>query len=310
MSADPPRLSRRQLLRGLGALGAAGLVVTACGNGETGGDGSTPAASGTPGDERAQILQEIGISAAPTLNVVLPAAEFVAGSDRRLIFGLATDEREFLSGASGELRLVRDEDRQVVDGPTEIASYEDFGELGVYGATVNYPEPGVYRVAVVADDQAALGTIQVIEPGQSPVPQVGSAFPSHPTPTTSDQQGLAELCTREPDCSMHEVSLDTALSEGRPTVLTISTPAYCQFAICGPVVDVVEQVKDASGRDDVAWLHVEVYEDAGNTPVPLVRELGLPSEPWTFFIAGDGTLADKLEGPTPQELVREALEKI
>jgi hypothetical protein len=306
--SDPVRLSRRQLLRGLGALGAAGLLV-ACGTGQERGD--TPAAGTTPVDDpREDILRSVGVSAPATLNVVLPAAEFVSGEDRRLVFGLATDEREFLSGVEAELMVVRDDDREVVAGPVEVTTHEDFGALGVYAATVSYPGPGVYRLAVDAGDRAAVGTIQVVDPDDSPVPQVGQPFPSHPTPTTGDEQGLEELCTRDPDCSMHDHALEEVLAAGRPTVLTISTPAYCQFAICGPVVDVIERVKDDAGREDVAWIHVEVYEDAGNTPVPIVTELGLPSEPWTFFTAADGTLADKLEGPTPQALVREGLSAI
>jgi hypothetical protein len=242
--------------------------------------------------------------------LVLPAAEFVVGDDRRFIFGLATEEREFLSGLDVEASLVSDGEFEVVDGPRDVTTYGDFGPLGVYGTRLSYPRPGIYRVVAVTPDRAAVGALQVIEPEASGVPQLGEEFPSSPTPTVDDPGDLAELCTREPDCSMHDLSLDEALGDGRPVVLTISTPAYCATAICGPVVDVIEEAKQATDRDDIAWIHVEVFEDAGNTPTAIVTDLGLPSEPWTFFIDADGTVADRIEGPTPRAIVDEGLATI
>lgn len=305
-----PVLSRRALLRGVGALGAAGLLA-ACGAGSDQAE-QTPGTSPqpTPEDVRRSVLEALGVDVPIELSLVVPAAEFVAGEDRRIVFGLATDDREFLSGLDVEVAVVRDEDMAVVSGPVDAAAYEDFGALGVYAARVSYPEPGIYRVAAIADGRAAVGAIQVIAAGDSPVPQVGDEAPEVATPTIEEPGDLDQLCTRDPDCSMHETSLDEALAAGRPIVLTIATPAYCQTAICGPVVDVIEDVGQSSQRDDVAWIHVEVFSDAGNTPTEVVGAYGLPSEPWTFFIDAEGRVADRLEGPTPAELVREGLETI
>ncbi len=290
----------------MGAAGLAGLLA-ACGVSE-----ETPPSAADPDGEDPQLrsLQAVGADRPLDLMLVLPAAEFVVGEDRRFVFGLATQDREFLSGLDVEVSLVSDGDFEVVDGPRSATAHEDFGALGVYAARLSYPRPGIYRVAAVTPDAAAVGALQVIEPEASGVPQLGEEFPTTPTPTADDPGDLAELCTRDPDCSMHDVSLDEALQEGRPVVLSVATPAYCATAICGPVVDVIEEVKDAAGRDDVAWIHVEVYEDAGNTPTELVTSLGLPSEPWTFFIDADGIVADRLEGPTPHEIVNEALATI
>lgn len=290
----------------MGAAGLAGLLA-ACGVGE-----ETPPSAADPDGEDPQLrsLRAVGADRPLDLMLVLPAAEFVVGEDRRFVFGLATEDREFLSGLDVEVSLVSDGDFEVVDGPRSATAHEDFGALGVYAARLSYPRPGIYRVAAVTPDAAAVGALQVIEPEASGVPQLGEEFPAAPTPTADDPGDLAELCTRDPDCSMHDVSLDEALQEGRPVVLSVATPAYCATAICGPVVDVIQEVKDASDRDDVAWIHVEVYEDAGNTPTDLVTSLGLPSEPWTFFIDADGIVADRLEGPTPHEIVNEALATI
>lgn len=316
MSSDPDRivgrLTRRDLLRGLGLLGAAG-VLAACGGGR--GDsaaGETPPAGGEPtGDTAQAVLQKLGIDVPRDLVVVIPAAEFLVGQDRRMQFGLATQQREFISGLEGvEVTVVADEGLETVSGPAAVRVHDQFGELGVYSTQVSFPEPGFYWIVAAAPDRVAVNPVQAIRPEDSPVPQVGDRIPPEKTPTFDDPMDFAEVCTREPDCSMHDVSLDAALADGRPVVLTIATPAYCQTAICGPVVDVIDGVKQDAGRDDVAWIHVEVFTDAGNTPADLVNTLGLPSEPWTFFIGADGKLVDKLEGPTPHELVREVLDQI
>ena len=46
----------------------------------------------------------------------------------------------------------------------------------------------------------------------------------------------------------------------KPVVLTFATPQLCQSRVCGPVVDVVEQVK-ATATKGVAFIHQEIYKD-------------------------------------------------
>ena len=64
-----------------------------------------------------------------------------------------------------------------------------------------------------------------------------------------------------------------------------ATPKFCQSRVCGPVVDVAEQVKQLYG-DKAAFIHMEIYND--NNPSkgvrPQVRAFHLPSEPWLFAI--------------------------
>ena len=46
----------------------------------------------------------------------------------------------------------------------------------------------------------------------------------------------------------------------KPIVLLFATPLLCQSRVCGPVVDIAEQVKASSG-DDVDFIHMEIYND-------------------------------------------------
>lgn len=316
--ASTVRLSRRQLLRGLGALGATGLLVACGGNGQNGGGDNGSQAGGTadpssqPQDPREEIREQLGIQKPLDLSVILPAGLFLSGPDRRVVFSLGTSPSDLVLDLDVTAHLVSDVGLEVAQGPLEATFHQEgLGERGVYLITTDIDEPGHYWLAAESPDHAAIGAITIYPADQVAVPDVGEDFPPAQTPTTEDPMGLEELCTRDPDCTMHDITLEQALSEGRPTVLTVATPAYCQTAICGPVVDIVEGLKEETGREDIAWIHVEVFSDAGNTPVPLVTEtLSLPSEPWTFFIDEQGSLADFYEGPTPTDLLRSSLEKI
>lgn len=314
MPSNQDRLSRRQLLRGLGALGAAGLLA-ACGGGaddDRAGTASPDADPTQPQDPREAIREQLGIDAPLDLSIVLPAGTFLTGPDRRVVFSLGTSPSDLVLDLDLTAHLISDVGLEVAQGPTEASFHQEgLGERGVYLIETDIEQPGRYWLAVESPEHAAIGALTIYPADQVAVPDRGESFPSAATPTTEDDMGLEELCTRDPDCSMHDVSLDTALADGRPTVLTVATPAYCQTAICGPVVDIIEVLKQDSGREDIAWIHVEVFSDAGNTPVELVTDtLQLPSEPWTFFIDDTGALADHYEGPTPADLLRGSLEKI
>ena len=76
-----------------------------------------------------------------------------------------------------------------------------------------------------------------------------------------------------------------------------ATPQFCQSRVCGPVVDVAEQVKEIYG-DKAEFIHMEIFND--NDPArrvrPQVRAFRLPSEPWLFAIDRQGTIQAEIEG--------------
>lgn len=315
-------LTRRSLLAGLGGAGAA-LALAACGgSGQpevegtagTSGEPQDPTTTLQDGDAAVQAsLDAAGVDAPVTMSVLIASFEPMTGPGRRLQFGLLGEDQEPALGLDVRAHLVRAEDVTDATGPLEATFHgEGLGDRGVYVIETDLEEPGTYDLVVVTADGSAAGTgaLRVITPEQSAVVNIGEEFPTVETPTVEDPKDLDELCTRDPDCGMHEVSLDTALAEGTPTVLVISTPKYCATRICGPVVDVVLQVREETGRDDVRFIHAEVFKDAGNTPTDIVTELQLPTEPWTFVIAADGTLSERFDGPVVPSLLREAVEAV
>jgi hypothetical protein len=313
-------LSRRSLLTGLGATGA-GLLLAACGGseGEGAGEpqaGTSPTAGGAPQDGQEAVqaaLDAAGVDAPLTLTVLVASFEPMTGPGRRIQFGLLGEDQEPALDLDVRAHLVRADDVTDATGALEATYHgEGLGDRGVYVVETDLEQPGTYDLVVVGADGSGAGTaaLRVITPEQSAVVTWGEEFPVVDTPTVEDPKDLAELCTRDPNCGMHEVSLASAREDGVPTVLVIATPKYCATRVCGPVVDVVLQVRDEVQRDDVRFIHAEVFQDAGNTPTEVVTELGLPTEPWTFVIAADGTLAERFDGPVAPALLRDAVEAL
>ena len=94
------------------------------------------------------------------------------------------------------------------------------------------------------------------------------------TPTAADVGGdLTKIDTRVPPDQMHEVDFADVVGK-KPVVLVFATPALCQSRVCGPVVDVAQQVADEYGGE-ADFIHMEVYND--NDPSKGTRPQLAPS---------------------------------
>ncbi|MFT5193262.1 MAG: hypothetical protein ACI9EW_000024 [Cellvibrionaceae bacterium] len=144
--------------------------------------------------------------------------------------------------------------------------------------------------------------IEVLE--KAIAPAVGDAgFPSQ-SRTATDAETLKTISSDfEPDPELYTLSVADALSNGRPTVISFSTPAYCQTAICAPVLESVKQVK-AQNNNAVNFLHVDIFADFETFAVDqTITEWNLQSEPWTYVLDSSGIITARLAGPvSPSEL--------
>jgi len=126
---------------------------------------------------------------------------------------------------------------------------------------------------------------------------VGQKAPLIHTPTPADVGGdLSKITTRIPPDTQNKVDYADILGK-EPIVLLFATPQFCQSRVCGPVVDVAEQVKQLYG-EKAAFIHMEIYNDndPSKHPRPQVRAFHLPSEPWLFAIGRDGRIENVIEG--------------
>ena len=178
----------------------------------------------------------------------------------------------------------------------------------IYVAKVPFKKPGNYEMmGVVKLDGRLVATDPAPAPVTSddPVPAVGKKAPKIVTPTVASVGGdVKAIDTRVPPGTMHDDNLAEVLGK-KPILLLFATPALCQSRVCGPVVDIAEEVK-AKHKGDTAFIHMEIYN--GNELEkgfrPQIGAYGLPTEPWAFAIDRDGKVAARLEGAySERELV-------
>ncbi len=170
----------------------------------------------------------------------------------------------------------------------------------VYKTNVDFPSNGEWRIAALIRQDGKLTTtlLPSAEVGRfSRVPKVGQKAPLIHTPTPDDVGGdLSKITTRIPPDTQNKVDYADVLGK-EPIVLLFATPQFCVSRVCGPVVDVAEQLKQLYG-DEVAFIHMEIYKDNDpNKPVrPQVQAFHLPTEPWLFAIGRNGKIEDEIDG--------------
>jgi hypothetical protein len=251
------------------------------------------------------------VSAGP---VLAPSVSLLVPGKNRFGFGLFDRSRKQITDAPGAVYIARGENSRA-SGPY-VARWESLEVKGhflsktvatdpnaaktLYVADVPFRKPGKYVVlGLFRLDNRLVGagtTIKVVK--GSNVPAVGDPAPKIDTPTKSSVGGdLSKIDTRDPHDDMHDVNFSDALGK-RPIVLIFATPALCQSRVCGPVVDIAEQIKHARPSDDVAWIHMEIYNNnqVNDGYRPQFLRYHLPGEPWLFTVNRQGKIAAEIEG--------------
>jgi hypothetical protein len=293
------------------------VAVSLAGCGDTGGDSGEPApppakAEDFP-DPSGKTLDQIrkGLGPGPVLS---PAVSLLEPGPNRVGFGLFDRARKQIVDAPAALYVAPIGGGQV-RGPF-VARYESlevkpqfqsegvkadpYSATSVYVSDVRFPKPGDYEVLGVVrldDNLAAAESTAVRVYKDTPVPEPGEPAISIDTLTKADVGGdLAQIDTRVPPSTMHDENFSDVLGH-KPVMLIFATPALCQSRVCGPVVDIAEQVK-AAYHGDAVFIHQEIFED--NDPNKgyreQVRKWHLPTEPWAFTIDRTGKVVASFEG--------------
>jgi hypothetical protein len=267
------------------------LMSTACGA------ATRPAAS-----------PEIG----PDSFAIITNADIAVGSGRTLV-GIVGPEGERLGSPSDRVAIeVAPADdpaaRQRADGAfTWILE----PVVGVYRADFDFDRPGPWLLTVVPSSGVPLPASRFAVRESTIAPATGDRAPLVETPTIADAPIESITTDPNPDPRFYTLSLDEAVSSGRPTVAVFSTPGFCDSAACGPML---EQAKGfADDHPGLNFLHIEIYEGWGEPGfVPdgdhLSQAVGasgwnLPTEPWVFVIDGEGIITHRFEGVMdPSEL--------
>jgi hypothetical protein len=276
----------------------------------TGRPADFPVAKGKTVDALASMAQGKG-------PVLAPSVSLLHRGVNRYGFGLFDTARKQITGAEVAIYTAR-ADGTAVHGPyiarsesmtvkpqfeSQTTAQDPNAAKSVYVADVPFRHTGKQAVIAIAKLDGCLlvtngYTANITRGGASEPPNVGDRAISVHTQTLTDVSGNAsQIDTRRPPAKdLLEADLADVLGR-RPVVITFATPLLCQSRVCGPTVDVVEQVK-ASAPKDVAFIHQEIYNDnqVNKGVRSQVAAWRLPSEPWTFVIDGHGRISTRFEG--------------
>ena len=94
----------------------------------------------------------------------------------------------------------------------------------------------------------------------------------------------------------------------------MASPAFCTNAVCGPQVQVLQELKDEY-KGLANFIHVDIYDnpqeiqgDLDRARIsPTVVEWALPSTEWTFVIDKQGIVSARFEAFATFEELEEAL---
>ncbi|HEU5302101.1 MAG TPA: hypothetical protein VFW06_07665 [Acidimicrobiia bacterium] len=278
---SPVPLSRRAFLAGTGGVIAAATI--------------------------ARPLGAIPAKRKPLSPLVLSSDLHASPDPQRLAFAIAKGSN-FASTAPAQVVLTPPGsiERVVLDTTLHKAGLPK--GRGVYVSEPVLDVPGVWGAVALTRGRELEFAIQVKEAPEAPA--IGTAAPLVASPTKSDRLGVAPICTRVPRCPLHASSLADLAGTGRPIAVLFATPALCQSAYCGPVLDELLEVKPGY-EDRVDFVHVEIYRsNTGADISPTVEAWGLPSEPWLYTIDASGTITARLDGAFGGDEMTTALDAV
>jgi hypothetical protein len=305
------------------------LLVAGCGGDDGSGESEAP-----PPAKAADFPQADGRSLAELIAdagsgpVLAPSgAEFRTGP-QRFGFALFSPDREQITDASVAVYAA-----PAGGGPASgpyLARYEAIdvrpqfqsrqtasdpdAARSIYTAEIDFERPGTYELVGLARQGGKLVSATMPTPGiqvkaakNDPIPAIGTRPPRIHTPTEGETGDIASIDTRLPPSSMHEADFADVLGK-QPVVLLFATPQLCQSRVCGPVVDVAEQLKAESG-DGVEFIHMEVFRDnrIDRGIRPQLAAFNLRSEPWLFTFDRSGKVAARIEGAFSRRELEQAV---
>jgi hypothetical protein len=231
------------------------------------------------------------------LSLVLANSELVVGPNH-LAYALLEDGKPLVAPrARTELFQI---DGQTATRRAEAeAVYRSIdGVRGLFTVSVYFDRAGTWglqsSLAKAGGGQAVVrSALQVVARGAAPM--IGARAPASRNPTASQVANLSEICSAQPPCGLHQLSVADAFAQGRPSMIAFATPGFCTSQTCAPVLGELLKVSQRFG-DRISFVHVEIYKEPRTlTLADAVVEWGLQSEPWIFAVDRDGVIADRLE---------------
>ena len=300
------------------------VLVAACASPEQDPSGAGPSPSGA---------EELIVQAANY--------EVVAGEPSRFIAGVLTPDQLFVSFGSVEIEFfylgTREGAGTAEQGPSVTATFlpidagtgatEDTPRAvpasegrGVYAAEVTFDRAGFWAAQLTAElggkRQTGQAMFEVYE--QARYPAVGEKAPKTENLTMDSKDAPTEAIdsrardgAKLPDPELHDITIAESIRRKEPALVVFSTPVYCVSQFCGPITDMVSELR-ADYSDRANFIHVEVWRDFQETVVNkgaaewIYRNKDL-TEPWVYLIGSDGTIEARWDNVATREEIEPLL---
>ena len=254
------------------------------------------------------------IFATPDLGVGEHRIGFVLISPSGLVRAPAAKVSSFFHPAGGGAP----QSKQVVLAVFRLWPY---GTRGIYTTRLNFDEPGDWSIDISASNADGLhrqAELFFVVNETTLAPATGAPAVPSKSKTLNDVERISQLTTGSlQDPALYQLTVADAITSGLPTVVVMASPAFCTNAVCGPQVQVLQELNEAySGQAN--FIHVDIYDnpeviqgDLSRARLsPTVLEWNLPSTEWSFVIDRNGIVSARFESFATFEEIEQALLKI
>ena len=307
------------------------IALGGCGGGSEETTTTTaPSAAAFPA-VKGRTLEEVGGTITQSNLVASPSGQAFEEGENRYAFGVFTKGRQPVDDAEVAVYFAKGKKGTAI-GPFP-ATPESLETPAAYSSVSTSQDPSAALVVYVVPSVAftAAGEWRAIAVFRTPkgpegtlmpsavvgrfpeIPKRGERAPQIHTRTADDVGGdLSKIDTRVPPDQMHKDDFADVIGR-KPAVLLFATPSFCESRVCGPVVDIAEQVREETTQagEDVAFIHQEVFNE--NDPSKGARRellaFHLETEPWVFVFDREGKVSSRIEGAFSAEELRRAVDR-
>lgn len=239
---------------------------------------------------------------------------YLSGIEERVTFALFQGVPASLVPASTEVMVAfqKPGTKELTTPVKAVRKSDGIDERPYYLVTHTFDAPGNWGVRATVDGKRpGDAVVKIDDPAAVAWATPGDPLPKVATPTAANPLDVNPICTRsEGVCPWHEASLDTVLGNGKPTIVLLATPALCQSATCGPVLDILLAERSRIG-DKANVVHIEVFKDTtGKTLSPAFAAFKLQSEPVLYFADANGIVKERFNGPFDASEARAAITRL
>ena len=134
---------------------------------------------------------------------------------------------------------------------------------GTYTAIMTFDQVGLWKINVRSkiDKNILAAGSGILVKSVTDAPNIGDFAPLTQTKTAPADGILRSITSApDPDPDLYAISFDQAVATGTPTVISFSTPAYCQSGTCGPQTEVLSELSEKY-KGNANFIHVEIFDN-------------------------------------------------